>query len=110
APCAPIPGGRFPGGTSGPSVGHAAPEAAHGGGIGLVQHGDPVPIDVRERALTLDIDEDELERRRAEQERREKPWTPVNRDRPITKALRAYANMATSADMGAVRIVDGHIA
>ena len=108
--CALITDGRFSGGTSGLSIGHISPEAAHGGVIGLVQNGDPITIDVRKRALTLDIDEDELERRRAEQERREKPWTPVNRDRPITKALRAYANMATSADMGAVRIVDGHIA
>ncbi|WP_313550629.1 dihydroxy-acid dehydratase, partial [Corynebacterium sp.] len=108
--CALITDGRFSGGTSGLSIGHISPEAAHGGVIGLVQNGDPITIDVRKRALTLDIDEDELERRRAEQERREKPWTPVSRDRPVTKALRAYANMATSADMGAVRIVDGHIA
>ena len=107
--CALITDGRFSGGTSGLSIGHISPEAAHGGVIGLVQNGDPITIDVRKRALTLDIDEDELERRRAEQERREKPWTPVNRDRPITTALRAYANMATSADMGAVRIVDGYV-
>lgn len=50
-----------------------------------------------------------LERRRAAQEQREQPWTPVNRNRPITKALRAYAAMATSADRGAVRVVDGHV-
>ena len=107
--CALITDGRFSGGTSGLSIGHISPEAAHGGVIGLVENGDQITIDVINRQLTLDIDEDELERRRAAQESREKPWTPINRDRPVTKALRAYANMATSADMGAVRVVDGYI-
>lgn len=108
--CALITDGRFSGGTSGLSIGHISPEAAHGGLIGLVHDGDQISIDVRERSLTLDVDEDELARRRADMERRDNPWTPVDRQRPITKALRAYASMATSADLGAVRIVDGHIA
>ena len=55
------------------------------------------------------MDEEVLERRRATEEQREKPWTPKDRNRPVTKALRAYANMATSADRGAVRVVDGYV-
>src|SRR5699024_6371957 len=84
--CALITDGRFSGGTSGLSIGHISPEAAHGGVIGLVEHGDPITIGVRKRELSLGTDKDELGRGRAEQERREKPWTPVNRDRPVTKA------------------------
>ncbi|MDY3126737.1 MAG: dihydroxy-acid dehydratase [Corynebacterium sp.] len=106
--CALITDGRFSGGTSGLSIGHISPEAAHGGLIALVENGDTITIDVHQRSLTLDVDEEELQRRRKVQEERDKPWTPVNRDRPITKALRAYAAMATSADLGAVRIVDGY--
>lgn len=107
--CALITDGRFSGGTSGLSIGHISPEAAHQGLIGLIENGDTITIDIHERQLTLDVDEDVLERRRAAQEQREQPWTPVNRNRPITKALRAYAAMATSADRGAVRVVDGHV-
>ena len=105
--CALITDGRFSGGTSGLSIGHISPEAAHGGLIGLVENGDPITINIRERQLTLDVDEDVLERRRAAEEQRERPWTPKVRNRPVTKALRAYAAMATSADRGAVRVVDG---
>ena len=107
--CALITDGRFSGGTSGLSIGHISPEAAHQGLIGLIENGDTITIDIHQRQLTLDVDEDVLERRRAAQEQREQPWTPVNRNRPITKALRAYAAMATSADRGAVRAVDGHV-
>ena len=107
--CALITDGRFSGGTSGLSIGHISPEAAHGGLIGLVENGDTISIDIHERKLSLDVDETELQRRRQAQEQREKPWTPVERNRPVTKALRAYANMATSADRGAVRVVDGHV-
>ncbi|MFG6304321.1 dihydroxy-acid dehydratase, partial [Corynebacterium hesseae] len=107
--CALITDGRFSGGTSGLSIGHISPEAAHGGLIGLVENGDPITINIRERQLTLDVDDDVLERRRATEEQREKPWTPKDRNRPVTKALRAYANMATSADRGAVRVVDGYV-
>ena len=105
--CALITDGRFSGGTSGLSIGHISPEAAHGGLIGLVEDGDPITINIRERQLTLDVDEDVLERRRAAEEQRERPWAPKDRNRPVTKALRAYAAMATSADRGAVRVVDG---
>ncbi|QPK80047.1 dihydroxy-acid dehydratase [Corynebacterium lizhenjunii] len=107
--CALITDGRFSGGTSGLSIGHISPEAAHGGLIGLVENGDTITIDIHQRKLTLDVDDAELERRRTAQVARENPWTPVNRNRPVTKALRAYANMATSADRGAVRVVDGRV-
>ena len=104
--CALITDGRFSGGTSGLSIGHISPEAAHGGLIGLIEDGDIISIDVHERKLQLDVDDAELERRRQAQEERERPWTPVDRERTVSKALRAYAKMATSADKGAVRQVD----
>ncbi|AEI09730.1 dihydroxy-acid dehydratase [Corynebacterium resistens DSM 45100] len=103
--CALITDGRFSGGSSGISVGHISPEAAHGGLIGLVQDGDKIIIDVHERRLELDVPGEELAKRRKEMESREKPWTPTTRNRTVTKALRAYAAMATSADKGAVREV-----
>ena len=95
--------GRFSGGTSGLSVGHISPEAASGGTIGLVEEGDTIIIDVPERKLHLDVPDEELARRRAD--KGEAPWVP-NRDRTVSKALRAYASMATSASFGAVRKVD----
>ncbi|PRX48284.1 dihydroxy-acid dehydratase [Prauserella shujinwangii] len=101
--CALITDGRFSGGSSGISVGHVSPEAAAGGTIGLVQDGDQILIDVRERTLRLLVDDDVLAERRAKMEASERPWQPVDRQRPITGALRAYARMATSADTGAVR-------
>lgn len=104
--CALITDGRFSGGSSGISVGHISPEAAHGGAIGLVRDGDPITIDVHNRRLTLDIFDEELAERRAEMEASERPWKPTTRQRKVTKALRAYAAMATSADKGAVRQVD----
>ncbi|WP_273351758.1 dihydroxy-acid dehydratase [Corynebacterium resistens] len=103
--CALITDGRFSGGSSGISVGHISPEAAHGGLIGLVQDGDKIIIDVHERRLELDVPGEELAKRREVMESREKPWTPTTRNRTVTKALRAYAAMATSADKGAVREV-----
>lgn len=107
--CALITDGRFSGGTSGLSIGHISPEAAHGGLIGLIENGDTIHIDVRARRLELAVADDELARRRAAQLEREHPFTPVDRNRPVTKALRAYAALATSADRGAVRVVDGHV-
>jgi dihydroxy-acid dehydratase len=104
--CALITDGRFSGGTSGLSIGHISPEAAHGGLIGLIENGDTISIDVEGRKLSLDVDEDELERRRTAMEASERPWTAVGRKRNVSKALRAYAKMATSADKGAVRQVD----
>ncbi len=103
--CALITDGRFSGGTSGLSVGHISPEAAHEGLIGLVENGDIITIDVHKRQLSLDVAEDELARRREAMNASEHPWTP-KRDRVVSKALRAYAKLATSADKGAVRQVD----
>ncbi|WP_145941488.1 dihydroxy-acid dehydratase [Corynebacterium glyciniphilum] len=104
--CALITDGRFSGGSSGISVGHISPEAAGGGLIGLVENGDTVTIDVHNRQLTLDVPEEEIARRRAAMDASENPWKPASRQRKVTKALRAYAKMATSADKGAVREVD----
>ncbi|MFC2519785.1 MAG: dihydroxy-acid dehydratase [Corynebacterium matruchotii] len=104
--CALITDGRFSGGTSGLSIGHMSPEAAHGGLIGLIENGDSITISVKNRLLTLNVPDDVIEQRRQEMLSREKPWTPRSRDRQVSKALRAYAKMATSADKGAVRLVD----
>jgi dihydroxy-acid dehydratase len=104
--CALITDGRFSGGSSGISVGHVSPEAADGGVIGLVQDGDPITIDVHNRQVNLDLPDEEIEARRAEMNASEKPWKPAARQRKVTKALRAYAKMAASADKGAVRIVE----
>jgi dihydroxy-acid dehydratase len=104
--CALITDGRFSGGTSGLAVGHISPEAAEGGLIGLVEEGDQILIDVGERRLELLVDPAVLAERRAKTEASERPWQPVDRVRPVTAALRAYARMATSAATGAVRDVN----
>lgn len=105
--CALVTDGRFSGGSSGLSIGHLSPEAAAGGDIALVRDGDPVYIDVSERRLEIQVDDAELARRREEELARDKPFTPhKERPRKVTKALRAYAKMASSADKGAVRVVD----
>ncbi|STC70276.1 dihydroxy-acid dehydratase [Corynebacterium pilosum] len=103
--CALITDGRFSGGTSGLSIGHISPEAAHKGLIALIENGDTISISVNKRELTLDVDEEVLEDRRQAMEASDAPWTP-KRERVVSKALRAYAKMATSADKGAVRQVD----
>ncbi|MGM3162288.1 dihydroxy-acid dehydratase [Dickeya undicola] len=102
--CALITDGRFSGGTSGLSIGHASPEAANGGTIGLVQDGDMIAIDIPKRGIALEVSDDELaQRREQELARAEAAWTPKNRNRQVSFALRAYASLATSADKGAVR-------
>lgn len=101
--CALITDGRFSGGSSGISVGHVSPEAAAGGTIGLVENSDRIRLDVRARSLELLVDPEVLADRRAKMESSERPWQPVDRQRVVSKALRAYAHMATSADTGAVR-------
>ncbi|CAM3652809.1 dihydroxy-acid dehydratase [Kibdelosporangium persicum] len=101
--CALITDGRFSGGSSGLSVGHISPEAAGAGTIGLVENGDQILIDVTTRTLELLVPDEVLAERRAKMESRERPWQPVDRDRPVTAALRAYAHMATDASTGAVR-------
>ncbi len=100
--CALITDGRFSGGTSGLSIGHASPEAAEGGLIGLVETGDPIEIDIPARSIHLRVDAAVLEARREAQDA--KGWKPAKlRPRKISTALRAYASMATSASKGAVR-------
>ncbi|MFN4273435.1 MAG: dihydroxy-acid dehydratase [Aliihoeflea sp.] len=100
--CALVTDGRFSGGTSGLSIGHASPEAAQGGAIGLVRDGDIIEIDIPNRTINLAVEAAELERRRAEQDA--KGWQPAEkRKRNVTTALKAYAAFAASADKGAVR-------
>ena len=104
AACALLTDGRFSGGTSGLSIGHASPEAAEGGAIGLVETGDMIEIDIPGRTINLAVSDAELERRRAAQD--EKGWHPAQpRKRAISPALQAYAAMTTSAARGAVRDV-----
>lgn len=102
--CALITDGRFSGGTSGLSIGHISPEAAAGGSIGLVRDGDMIDINIPERTINVLISDEELaERRKQEEARGKDAFTPVSRDRVISKALKAYASMVTSADKGGVR-------
>jgi dihydroxy-acid dehydratase len=102
--CALITDGRFSGGTSGLSIGHVSPEAAEGGALALVEEGDRVQIDIPNRRIHLDVDDAELARRRtAMQARGAAAWKPASRQRTVSKALQAYAAMATSASRGAVR-------
>ncbi|MFJ8882696.1 dihydroxy-acid dehydratase [Streptomyces sp. NPDC102402] len=100
--CALVTDGRFSGGTSGLSIGHASPEAASGGTIALVEDGDRIRIDIPNRSIELLVAEDDLAARR---EALNGVYAPKNRDRKVSQALRAYAAMATSADKGAVRDV-----
>lgn len=104
--CALLTDGRFSGGTSGLSIGHASPEAAEGGAIGLVQEGDTIDIDIPKRSIHLRVTEAELATRRAQMQAQGKQaWKPIGRERAVSAALRAYAAMTTSADTGAVRDV-----
>ena len=104
--CALLTDGRFSGGTSGLSIGHASPEAADGGAIGLVEEGDRIEIDIPGRRIHLAVSDDTLVARRAAMEAQgERAWQPENRQRTVSAALQAYALMATSADKGAVRDV-----
>ena len=105
--CALITDGRFSGGTSGLSIGHISPEAAAGGNIGLVKDGDIIEIDIPKRTINIKLSDGQLaERRSAEEARGKKAFTPAKRERNISKALKAYAAMVSSADKGAVRIIE----
>jgi len=102
--CALITDGRFSGGTSGLSIGHASPEAAEGGLIGLVKDGDIIEIDIPNRTINLAVGDNELGERRAAQDAF--GWKPAEkRKRNVTTALKAYAAFATSAARGAVRVL-----
>jgi dihydroxy-acid dehydratase len=104
--CALVTDGRFSGGTSGLSIGHVSPEAAAGGAIGLVKDGDTIAIDIPKRTINVAISVTELEARRAEEEKRGSgAFKPPARPRQISTALKAYALLASSADLGAVRVV-----
>jgi dihydroxy-acid dehydratase len=103
--CALVTDGRFSGGTSGLSIGHISPEAASAGLVALVEDGDIIEIDIPARRITLAVADDVLSARRIAQEKRDRPYTPARRDRPVSAALRAYASMATSASDGACRRV-----
>ena len=95
--CALITDGRFSGGTSGLSIGHISPEAASGGNIGKIKDGDIIVIDIPSRSINVKLSDEELAAR---------PQQPLRRNRPVSKALRAYAQSVASADKGGVRIID----
>lgn len=103
--CALLTDGRFSGGTSGLSIGHASPEAAAGGAIGLVEQGDTIEINIPNRSINVKLSDEELAARRAAMEAKgDKAWQPIaQRSRKVSAALKVYAKMTTSADKGAVR-------
>lgn len=103
--CALLTDGRFSGGTSGLSIGHASPEAAAGGAIGLVEQGDIIKINIPERSINVDVSDEEMAKRREAMDAKGKDaWKPVKeRPRKVSLALKAYAKLVTSADTGAVR-------
>lgn len=105
--CALITDGRFSGGTSGLSIGHVSPEAAAGGNIGLIKDGDIIEINIPERTINVKLTDEELAARREEELKRGKlAFTAPNRERNVPKSLKAYAGMVSSADKGAVRIIE----
>jgi dihydroxy-acid dehydratase len=105
--CALITDGRFSGGTSGLSIGHISPEAAAGGNIGLIKDGDIISIDIPNRSINVNLSEAELaERRKTEQTHGKAAFTARDRNRNIPKSLKAYANLVSSADKGAIRLID----
>ena len=104
--CALITDGRFSGGTSGLSIGHISPEAAAGGAIGLIRDNDIIDIDIPNRFINLRISDKELqERREAENKKGKEAFNPL-RDRKVSPALQVYARFVSSADLGAVRIIE----
>ena len=104
--CALVTDGRFSGGTSGLSIGHVSPEAAAGGAIGLIRDGDTIKIDIPHRTIDVAISAEELQARRSEEEKRgARAFTPPSRPRQVSTALKSYALLASSADLGAVRVL-----
>ena len=105
--CALLTDGRFSGGTSGLSIGHISPEAAAGGNIALVRDGDRIEIDIPARSIRVLLSDEELAKRREEEKARgDKAFTPPFRVREVSKSLKAYSRMVSSADKGAVRVID----
>lgn len=106
--CALITDGRFSGGTSGLSVGHISPEAASEGELALIKSGDQIEIDIKNRSINVLIPIDELIKRKTKEESKgSAAYRPLTRNRIISSALKAYAATVSSADKGAVRLVDG---
>lgn len=104
--CALITDGRFSGGTSGLSIGHISPEAAAGGAIALIRDNDVIDIDIPNRTINLRVSDKELEERReAENKRGKEAFKPL-RDRKVSAALQVYAHFVSSADLGAVRLLE----
>ena len=102
--CALLTDGRFSGGTSGLSIGHASPEAAEGGAIALIEEGDSIEINIPKRTINLAVSDDELAARRTAMDAKgTDAWKPIGRERVVSKALQAYAALTSSADKGAVR-------
>ncbi len=105
--CALITDGRFSGGTSGLSIGHISPEAAAGGNVGLLRSGDRIEIDIPNRKINVELTDEQLQERREEEESRgAEAFKPHSREREISTALKIYAAMVSSADKGAVRIIE----
>jgi dihydroxy-acid dehydratase len=103
--CALITDGRFSGGTSGLSIGHISPEAADGGAIALIRDGDMIRIDIKTRSMDVLLEDKELEQRRKEADSKADGWKP-QRERQVSTALKAYASMVSSADLGAIRLLN----
>ena len=104
--CALITDGRFSGGTSGLSIGHISPEAAAGGEIALIEDGDIIEIDIASRSINVKLSDEELTERRKKMEAKgDKAFKPENRKREISKALKAYSMLVSSADKGAIRLI-----
>ncbi len=105
--CALITDGRFSGGTSGLSIGHISPEAAAKGEIGLLKDNDIIEINIPERKINVILTDEELsDRKKVEEEKAEYAYKPTNRKRLVSKALKAYALLVSSADKGAIRLID----
>jgi dihydroxy-acid dehydratase len=105
--CALVTDGRFSGGTSGLSIGHISPEAAAGGNIALLRDGDLIEISIPERSINVLLSDDELANRRDEElARGDKAFAPPCRQREVSKALKAYASMVSSANKGAIRTLN----
>ena len=104
--CALITDGRFSGGTSGLSIGHVSPEAAAKGEIALIQNGDSIRIDIPNRSMNLLVSEAEMTERKNNEQKEALAYRPKERERNVSVALKAYAALVSSADKGAVRILD----
>ena len=108
--CALVTDGRFSGGTAGLSIGHVSPEAASGGEIGLLEDGDVIDINIPARTINAGVSKAEFAaRRKKEVAKGTKAFTPAGRNRKISKALKVYSMLASSADKGAVRVLPEEI-